>query len=139
MEGLAKLEQGIADMIAAAHAADECAKRLLASCRAAAGRGASTRSRRDAGRGTAGTRRSTRQTIIAEAREAAEEERGRARHEITFAKDDALVQIADKAGQLAVDVAGKIPPPEAFGRRPDPARPAIRWRASPSGKPGRCN
>lgn len=106
MEGLAKREQGIADMIAATHAANEDAKRLLASYERRLAeasdevRGMLEEARRDS--------ESTRQTIIAEARKAAEEERGRARHEITLAKDDALMQIADKAGQLAVDVAGKF-------------------------------
>jgi len=51
---------------------------------------------------------STKQAIIAEARKAAEEERNRAKHEIQLAKDDALSQIAEKAGHLAVEVAGKF-------------------------------
>lgn len=50
----------------------------------------------------------TRQTIVAEARKAADEEKARAKHEIELAKDDALSQIAEKAGQLAVEVAGKF-------------------------------
>lgn len=50
----------------------------------------------------------TRQSIVVEARKAAEDERNRARHEIVLAKDDALAQIAQKAGELAVDVAGKF-------------------------------
>ena len=37
-----------------------------------------------------------------------EDERNRARHEIGLAKDDALAQIAARAGELAVDVAGKF-------------------------------
>lgn len=106
MEGLAKREQGIADMIAATHAANEDAKRLLASYERRLAeasdevRGMLEEARRDS--------EATRQTIIAEARKAAEEERVRARHEITLATDDALMKIADKAGQLAVDVAGKF-------------------------------
>lgn len=106
MEGLAKREQGIADMIAATQAANEDAKRLLASYERRLAeasdevRGMLEEARRDSD--------VTRQTIIAEARKAAEEERARARHEINLAKDDALVQIADKAGQLAVEVAGKF-------------------------------
>jgi F-type H+-transporting ATPase subunit b len=106
MEGLAKREQGIADMIAATHAAHDDAKRLLASYErrlaeaADEVRGMVEEARRDS--------EATRQTIIADARKAAEEERARARHEINLAKDDALVQIADKAGQLAVEVAGKF-------------------------------
>lgn len=50
----------------------------------------------------------TRQSIVAEARKAAEEEKNRARHEIGLARDDALSQIAEKAGELAVEVAGKF-------------------------------
>jgi F-type H+-transporting ATPase subunit b len=50
----------------------------------------------------------TRQSIVAEARKAAEDERNRAKHEINLAKDDALSQIAEKAGSLAVEVAGKF-------------------------------
>jgi F-type H+-transporting ATPase subunit b len=50
----------------------------------------------------------TRQTIVAEARKAADEEKARVKHEIQLAKDDALSQIAEKAGHLAVEVAGKF-------------------------------
>ena len=50
----------------------------------------------------------TRQAIVAEARKAADDEKNRARHEIGLAKDDALAQIADRAGDLAVEVAGKF-------------------------------
>ena len=50
----------------------------------------------------------TRQTIIAEARKAAEEEQARAKQAIGLARDDALSQIAEKAGDLAVQVAGKF-------------------------------
>jgi len=45
---------------------------------------------------------------VAEARKAAEDEKNRARHEIGLARDDALSQIAEKAGELAVEVAGKF-------------------------------
>lgn len=106
MEGLAKREQGIADMIAATQAANEDAKRLLASYERRLAeasdevRGMLEEARRDS--------ETTRQTIIADARKAAEEERARARHEISLATDDALAQIADKAGHLAVEVAGKF-------------------------------
>ena len=41
---------------------------------------------------------STKQAIVAEARKASEDERNRAKHEIQLAKDDALSQIAEKAG-----------------------------------------
>ena len=50
----------------------------------------------------------TRQTIIAEARHSAEEELARTRREINLATDDALTQISQRAGELAVQVAGKF-------------------------------
>jgi F-type H+-transporting ATPase subunit b len=81
MDGLDKREQGIADTIAATQAANDEA-------------------RRDAD--------ATRQAIVAEARNAAEDEKNRARHEIGLARDDALSQIAERAGELAVQVAGKF-------------------------------
>ena len=106
MEGLAKREQGIADLISSTQAAHDDAKRLLASYERRLAeaseevRGMLEEARRDS--------EVTRQTIIADARTAAEEERARARHEIGLAKDDALAQIAEKAGSLAVEVAGKF-------------------------------
>ena len=106
MEGLDKREQGIADTIAATQAANAEAKKMLASYERRLAeasdevRGMLEEARRDA--------EATRQSIVAEARKAAEEERLRARHEIGLAKDDALSQIAEKAGELAVDVAGRF-------------------------------
>jgi F-type H+-transporting ATPase subunit b len=106
MDGLDKREQGIADTIAATQAANEDAKRMLASYERRLAeatdevRGMLEEARRDAD--------ATRQTIVAEARKAADEEQARARHEIGLAKDDALAQIADRAGDLAVEVAGKF-------------------------------
>ena len=106
MEGLDKREQGIADTIAATQAANEDARRLLASYErrlaeaADEVRGMLDEARRDS--------EATRQSIVAEARKAAEDEKNRARHEIGLAKDDALAQIAEKAGELAVQVAGKF-------------------------------
>ncbi|MFM8708695.1 MAG: hypothetical protein ACKOHK_11625, partial [Planctomycetia bacterium] len=50
----------------------------------------------------------TRQAIVAEARKAADDEKARARPDIGLAKDEALAQIADRAGDLAVEVAGKF-------------------------------
>lgn len=106
MEGLAKREQGIADMIASTQAAHEDAKRLLASYERRLAeaseevRGMLEEARRDSD--------VTRQAIIADARKAAEEERARTQQEIGRAKDHALTEIAEKAGQLAVDVAGKF-------------------------------
>lgn len=106
MQGLEKREQGIADMIASTQAANEDAKRMLASYErrlaeaADEVRGMLEEARRDAD--------TTRQAIVAEARKAADEEQARARREIILAKDDALAQIADRAGDLAVEVAGKF-------------------------------
>ena len=106
MQGLEKREQGIADTIAATQAANAEAKQMLASYERRLAeaseevRGMLEEARRDA--------ETTRQSIVAEARKAAEDERNRARHEIVLAKDDALAQIAQKAGELAVDVAGKF-------------------------------
>lgn len=106
MEGLDKREQGIADTIAATQAANEEAKRMLASYERRLAeasdevRGMLEEARRDA--------EVTRQTIVAEARKAAEDERNRAKHEIGLARDTALSQIAEKAGELAVEVAGKF-------------------------------
>jgi F-type H+-transporting ATPase subunit b len=50
----------------------------------------------------------TKQTIVAEARKAADDEQARAKREIGLATDDALSRIAERAGELAVDVAGKF-------------------------------
>ena len=106
MDGLATREQGIADTIAATHRANDEAKRMLASYERRLAeaseevRGMLEEARRDAD--------TTRQSIVAEARKAAEEEKNRARHEIGLAKDEALAAIADRAGDLAVEVAGKF-------------------------------
>ena len=106
MEALQRREQGIADMIAATQHSNDEAKRMLASYErrlaeaADEVRGMLEEARRDA--------ESTKQAIVAEARKAADEEKARAKHEIQLAKDDALSQIAEKAGHLAVDVAGKF-------------------------------
>jgi len=106
MQGLEKREEGIARQIAETKAANEEAKRMLASYERRLAeaseevRGMLDEARRDA--------ESTKQSIVAEARKAAEDERNRATHEIRLAKDDALSQIAAKAGHLAVEVAGKF-------------------------------
>ena len=106
MQGLKEREEGIARQIAETKASNEEAKRMLASYERRLAeaseevRGMLEEARRDAD--------ATRQAIVAEARKAAEEERARATHEIHLAKDDALSQIAEKAGQLAIDVAGKF-------------------------------
>ena len=106
MQGLDAREQGIADTIAKTHAAHEEARKQLASYErrlaeaADEVRGMLDEARRDAD--------ATRQAIVAEARKAADEEQARAKREIGLAKDDALSQIAEKAGALAVEVAGKF-------------------------------
>jgi F-type H+-transporting ATPase subunit b len=106
MEGLDKREQGIADTIAATKAANEEAKSMLASYErrlaeaADEVRGMLEEARRDA--------EATKTAIVAEARKAADEEQARAKREIGLATDDALSKIAERAGELAVDVAGKF-------------------------------
>lgn len=106
MQGLEKREQGIADMIAATQASNEDAKKLLASYeRRLAEASEEVKSMLDDARRDAD---SMRQTIVAEARQAAEDEKERARLEIGMARDDALAQLAEKAGDLAVGVAEKF-------------------------------
>ncbi|MCX7413328.1 MAG: F0F1 ATP synthase subunit B [Planctomycetia bacterium] len=106
MQALDKREQGIADLIAATQAASDDAKKMLASYERRLTeasdevRGMLEEARRDAD--------VTRQSIVAEARQAAEQEQMRAKHEIGLARDEALSQIAQKAGDLAVEVAGKF-------------------------------
>jgi len=106
LEGLDKREQGIADTIAATRAANDEAKNMLASYERRLAeaseevRGMLEEARRDA--------EATRQTIVAEARKAADDEQARAKREIGLATDDALSRIAERAGELAVDVAGKF-------------------------------
>ena len=106
MEGLEKREEGIARQIAETKSASEEAKRMLASYeRRLAEASEEVREMLEEARRDAET---TKQAIVAEARKASEDERNRAKHEIRLAKDDALSQIAEKAGQLAVEVAGKF-------------------------------
>jgi F-type H+-transporting ATPase subunit b len=106
IEGLDKRERGIADTIAATRAANEEAKKMLAlyERRLAEAseevRGMLEEARRDA--------EATRQAIVAEARKAADDEQARAKREIGLATDDALSRIAERAGELAMDVAGKF-------------------------------
>jgi F-type H+-transporting ATPase subunit b len=106
MDGLEKRERGIADTIAAAQRANEEAKGMLASYErrlaeaADEVRGMLEEARRDA--------ETTKQAIVAEARKAADEEQARAKREIGLARDEALSTIAERAGELAVDVAGKF-------------------------------
>jgi F-type H+-transporting ATPase subunit b len=106
MEGLDKRERGIADTIAATRAANEEAKNMLASYERRLAeaseevRGMLEEARRDA--------EATRQAIVAEARKAADDEQARAKREIGLATDDALSRIAERAGELAMDVASKF-------------------------------
>ena len=106
MEGLDKREQGIADTIAATRRANEEAKQMLASYERRLAeasdevRGMLEEARRDA--------EATKQAIVTEARKAADDEQARAKREIGLATDDALSKIAERAGELAVDVAGKF-------------------------------
>lgn len=106
MEGLDKREQGIEHQIAETKKANEEAKRMLASYERRLAeasdevRGMLEEARRDS--------ESTKQTIVTEARKAAEDEQARAKHEIGLARDEALASIAVKAGDLAVEVAGKF-------------------------------
>jgi F-type H+-transporting ATPase subunit b len=106
LEGLDKRERGIADTIAATRAANEEAKSMLASYERRLSeaseevRGMLEEARRDA--------EATKQAIVAEARKAADDEQARAKREIGLATDDALSRIAERAGELAVDVAGKF-------------------------------
>ena len=106
MEGLDKRERGIAESIAATQRANDEARNMLASYErrlaeaADEVRGMLEEARRDA--------EATKQTIVAEARKAADDEQARAKREIGLATDDALARIAERAGELAVDVAGKF-------------------------------
>jgi F-type H+-transporting ATPase subunit b len=106
MAGLEKREQGIADTIAATQRANQEAKQMLASYEKRLAEAADeVRAMLEEARRDADT---TKQTIIGEARRAADEEQARARREITLATDEALSTIAERAGELAVSVAGKF-------------------------------
>lgn len=106
MQGLEQREQGIADTIAATQAANEDAKKLLASYeRRLAEASEEVKTMLDDARRDAD---SLRQSIVAEARQAADEEKQRAHREIGMARDEAIAQLAETAGDLAVSVAGKF-------------------------------
>ena len=106
MDGLDKREQGIEHQIAETKKSNEEAKRMLVSYERRLAeasdevRGMLEEARRDS--------EATKQAIVAEARKAAEDEQARAKHEIGLARDEALSSIALKAGDLAVEVAGKF-------------------------------
>ncbi len=106
MDGLEKRERGIADTIAATHRANEEAKSMLASYeRRLSEASEEVRAMLEEARKNAEV---TKQAIVAEARKAADEEQVRAKREIGLARDEALSAIAERAGELAVDVAGKF-------------------------------
>lgn len=106
MEGLEKREQGIADTIAATQAASDDAKKLLASYeRRLAEASEEVKAMLDEARRDADN---LRQSIVSEARQAADEEKQRAHREIGMARDEAIAQLAETAGDLAVSVAGKF-------------------------------
>jgi len=106
MAGLDKREEGIESRIAETKKASEDAKQMLATYERRLAeasdevRGMLEEARRDAD--------ATKAAIVAEAKKAADEEKVRARHEIGLARDEALSSIAEKAGDLAVEVAGKF-------------------------------
>lgn len=106
MAGLDRREQGIESRIAETKKASEEAKQMLAAYERRLAeaseevRGMLEEARRDAD--------ATKTAIVAEAKKAAEDEKHRARHEIGLARDEALSTIAEKAGDLAVEVAGKF-------------------------------
>ncbi|MAT69624.1 MAG: ATP synthase F0 subunit B [Planctomycetaceae bacterium] len=99
-------ENRIAADLASAAAKHEEAKRLLAEHEAKLAQSADEvremldEARRDA--------ESTKEQIVSEARAAAEQERNRAIRDIEIAKDDALQTLAQRSGNLAVDLAGKV-------------------------------
>jgi F-type H+-transporting ATPase subunit b len=106
MQGLKEREEGIARQIAETKASNEEAKRMLASYeRRLAEASEEVRGMLEAARRDSEV---TKQKIIAVARKAAEDEQARAKHEIGLARDEALSSIALKAGDLAVEVAGKF-------------------------------
>jgi F-type H+-transporting ATPase subunit b len=106
MNGLDAREQSIAEMVAATQTAHDDAKKQLVSYErrlaeaAEEVKGMLDEARRDA--------ETTRQSIVSEARQAADEEKHRAKREIELARDDAIAKLAEKAGELAVGVAGKF-------------------------------
>jgi F-type H+-transporting ATPase subunit b len=99
-------ERGIADNIAAAAAKNEEARRLLAAHEAKLAAAASEvrelleEARRDA--------EQTKNRIVAEAKQAAQEESARAIREVEFAKDTAMQELAVTSANLAIDLAGKV-------------------------------
>ncbi|MCA9238535.1 MAG: ATP synthase F0 subunit B [Planctomycetales bacterium] len=97
-----RIEKNLAD----AEAKHEEAKRLLAEHEARLASSADQvremleEARRDA--------EGTKEAIVAEARTAADQERVRALRDIEIARDEALQTLAQRSGNLAVDLAGKV-------------------------------
>jgi F-type H+-transporting ATPase subunit b len=104
--GLAGREQAIADQIAAARAANDEARGLLAQYDQKLANAQEEvkaildEARRDADH--------TRQEIVAAAQADARTERERARREIELATDQALKALAERSANVAVDLAGRI-------------------------------
>ncbi|MEN6451124.1 MAG: F0F1 ATP synthase subunit B [Thermoguttaceae bacterium] len=105
-QGLADREQGIADQIAQAEAANQQAKDLLAEHEqklAAAGdevRGILDQGRRDA--------EQLGRELLEKAKAEAKAEHERAKQQIEAATATAVKEVADRSAQLAVELAGKI-------------------------------
>lgn len=105
-EALDERERKIADTIAAAEAKNEEARRLLAAHEAKLAAAASEvrelleEARRDA--------EQTKSRIVAEAKQAAQEESARAIREVEIAKDAAMQSLAVTSANLAIDLAGKV-------------------------------
>jgi F-type H+-transporting ATPase subunit b len=104
--GLDKREHGIADNIASAARLQEEAKSLLAQYEAKLDSAADeVRKVLDEGRRDA---EHVKQSILAEAKAAADAERTRSLREIETATDAALQSLAERSAKLAVNLAGKI-------------------------------
>lgn len=105
-EGLDKREQGIADQIAQAEAANQQAKQILADYeRQLTGAAEKVRGILDQGRRDA--ERAGRE-IVDKAKEEAKAEQQKAVQQIEAAAGAALQQLADQSAAMAVDLAGKI-------------------------------
>jgi F-type H+-transporting ATPase subunit b len=103
---LEKREHGIADHIAQAERNHAEAKKVLADYeQKLAGAAAEVRELMEAARRDA---EHNRQSILAEAKTAADAERNRALRDIDAAADAAMESLAERSAQLAVDLAGKI-------------------------------
>lgn len=103
---LEKREHGIAEHIAQAERNHAEAKKVLADYeQKLAGAAGEIRELMEAARRDA---EHNRQSILAEAKAAADAERNRALRDIEAAADSAMESLAERSAQLAVDLAGKI-------------------------------